>query len=789
MSVKCFPWMPRLPGRIFSAGYLAAGFLAAPALILLGWLLLHLPYPALDSFLNSPFSLEIVDRNGIPLQDLTLEQGLRREYAPLTTLPPFLVDTFLRSEDARFYIHPGVDPASMVRAAFQYAAAGNVVSGASTVTMQLARMVSPDDSAAAAGIGGKLHEALNALRIEVRLSKRRILELWLNSIPFGSNASGIVSAAKFYFGADPRELSAADALLLAVIPRSPELYNPVDHPDAAAKEAGKLARRLQTPVTRSEIERAARSAAARAASYRRPFELPHFVAEIAPLIPAARRAAGRPLRTTIDLETQHALEASLSARVAGAARNRITNGAGLVVDNQTGEILAWAGSTDFFDSAHSGQVDGVLIRRQPGSAIKPYLYALALEKGFTPATVLPDIPTQFGSSEVYIPENFNRRFNGPVRLRTALASSLNVPAVYTLQRIGVAGFVKKLRSLGFVSLEGQAQSVGSGLALGNAEVTLYELVRAFSVFPRDGSMLAYRWSAGGKAPDILTGSTENSPATDTEEAGRRVFTPTAAGLIRDILSDRVGRVTGFGTRSVLNTPYQAMFKTGTSNQFNNIWAVGATARYTVGVWMGNFSGATVVGKPGSSLPAAVVVEMLSLLSRGHTSAHEQFPPLKGVHRVEICALSGERATSNCTATVSEYFPDGVDPPSCTWHRGPGLPVWYPPVYQRWAERRDYNYLPGTPGPTAHATTTDSLSLVHPPDGSVFYYDPTAADDEQAVRVEAISSSDLPISVSVNGAFLAQGESPLAVLIPLRRGTFTVTGVQGDSRAGVRYTVR
>ncbi len=786
-------------GPLFGAGYLAVGFLAAPALLLSGWLLLHLPYPALDAFLASPYSLEIQDRKGIPLQVLTLDQGMRREYAPLSSLPPFLVDTFLRSEDARFYLHPGVDPASMIRAAFQYVVSGSILSGASTVTMQLARMVSPADSASAAGIGGKLREALNAMRIEAHLSKRRILELWLNSIPFGANARGVVSAAKTYFGAGPREISPADALLLAVIPRSPELYSPVDHPDAAAKAAEKLAERLKMSVAPSQIEREARSSAGRAASYRRPFELPHFIAEITPLISASRLAAGTPFRTTIDLETQHALEASLTARVAGAAANRITNGAGLVVDNRSGEILAWAGSTDFFDTVHSGQVDGVLIRRQPGSAIKPYLYALALEKGFTPATVLPDIPTQFGSSEVYIPENFNRRFNGPVRLRTALASSLNVPAVYTLQRIGVANFETKLRALGFVSLEGQTRNVGSGLALGNAEVTLYELVRAFSVFPRDGRTLTYRWSAdyartggvdsggtaAGTSPDILTGRAGETGVALSPD--RQVFTPTAAGLIRDILSDQVGRVTGFGTRSVLNTPYQAMFKTGTSNQFNNIWAVGATARYTVGAWMGNFSGSTVIGKPGSSLPAAVVVEMLSLLSRGDGSAREQFPPIRGVHRVEICALSGGRATSSCTATVSEYFPDGVDPPPCTWHRGPGLPVWYPPIFQRWAERRDYNFLPGTPGSATPAA--GMLALVHPPDGSVFYYDPTAGADEQAIRVEAISPSDLPISVSVNGAFMAEGESPLQVMVPLHRGAFTVTGVQGDNRATVRYTVR
>ncbi len=771
-------------------------------------MLLHLSFPALDRFLATPFSIEVDDRNGVPLQVLPLAEGLLREYQPALALPPYLVDIFLRSEDARFYLHPGVDPVSMLRAVAQYVASGRIISGASTITMQLARIVSPEESAQAHGISGKLREALNALRIEAHLSKTRILDLWLNSIPFGSNVNGVVSASKTYFGAAPSELSAADALLLAVIPRSPQRYNPIDNPAAAADEAAKLAARLRIPVTQEELRNAAEAARAAAAGYRRPFETPHFVTEIRPLIPAGRLVEGTPLRTTIDLTVQHSLEASLAARVSGAAKNRISNGAGLVVDNQTGEILAWAGSTDFFDVTHSGQIDGVLIRRQPGSTIKPYLYALALDKGFTPATVLPDIPTQFGSDEVYIPENFNRRFNGPVRLRTALASSLNVPAVYTLQRVGVANFVAKLAELGFVSLRGQQQTVGSGLALGNAEVTLYELVRAFSVFPRDGKTLGYRWSTEGTTPDILESESGGDPASARDSkaekvaaarrdsakgapapsGGRQVFSPTSAGLIRDILSDRVGRVTGFGTRSVLNTPFQAMFKTGTSNQFNNIWAVGATGRYTVGVWMGNFSGSTIIGKPGSSLPAAVVVEMLSLLSR----PHEEFPPIVGVHQVEICALSGEKATANCTATVPEYFADGVDPPPCDWHRGPGLPVWYPPLYQRWASRRDYNFVTTALNvrPRGSAVKAEAgMSIVHPPDGSVFYFDPTQRSEDQALRVEVISDSDEPISVSVNGAFMKEGPSPLAVMVPLRRGSFRISGEQGDNRASVSYTVR
>ncbi len=752
-------------------------FWFAPAVLAIWVGVMHLPYPDLERFLHAPYSLELQDRNGVPLKVLSLRDGLKREYVPLDHVPPYVVDILLRSEDSRFFFHPGIDPASLARAALQYAATGNFISGASTISMQLARLVSPEDSARSQGLWGKAREMVNALRLEAHLPKRRILELWLNSIPFGRNSIGIRSAAKIYFGGDLAELSPEESILLAVIPRSPSRYDPHENPRAASAEAMVLARRLGLKMQPKAVEDAAEASAGRAALYLWPAETPHFVAEISQLVPDALLASGLPIRTTIDIETQHSLEASLRARVSGARSNRISNGAGLVIDNRSGEIRAWVGSVDFSDIPNSGQIDGVLIRRQPGSAIKPYLYALALENGFTPASILPDIPMEFGSSEIYTPENFNGRFNGPVRLRTALASSLNVPAVYTLTRIGVGNFARRLDELGFVSLRGQAESVGTGLALGNAEVTLYEMVRAFSVFPRNGTPLVYQWNGEGSSRDILTGDSPKE-----HPVGLPLFSPAVSGLIRSILSDHVERVTGFGTRSILDTPYEAMFKTGTSNQFNNIWAIGATSRHTVGVWMGNFSGATVIGKPGSSLPAAVVVEMLSLISR----PNEKLPPMEGVHGVDICALSGGLATPYCPATVREYVPVGFSPETCIWHTGFGTPVSYPPQFQSWAQRRDIIRGASDSGWTGNGGTPE---LVHPQDGSVFYYDQSVRADEQAIRVEATSRDGRPISIRMDDAFIAEGTSPLVVYVPVRRGRHELELSQGRAAVRARFTVK
>ncbi|MEE8441531.1 MAG: transglycosylase domain-containing protein, partial [Spirochaetia bacterium] len=412
-------------------------FLSAPALIVAVWALLAVaPDRRLDEFLLRPYSLTITDRNGVLLQTLSLAEGLRREHVALGEMPALLVSVFQESEDERFYSHPGVDPLSLIRALVQNTRAGQIVSGGSTITMQLARLIRPHPT----GLEGKLSEALYAVRLESKLSKREILELWLNSIPFGSQTEGVASAARRIFGAAVAELSTEQILLLAVIPRRPANYDPRYNPDRAADAAFLLASRIGVEVGASAVSAAAKatdptSAGSRIAAPVSPFEAPHFVRFVALQLSDERLARGAPVRTTLDLDVQHALEAAIRARIASADRFRIGNGAGIVIDGRTGEILAYVGSADFFDEKRSGQIDGVRIARQPGSTLKPFLYSLALENGFSAATILPDIPTEFGTREIYVPENFNRRFNGPVRLRTALASSLNVPAVYTIERL------------------------------------------------------------------------------------------------------------------------------------------------------------------------------------------------------------------------------------------------------------------------------------------------------------------------------------------------------------------
>ena len=701
----------------------------------LGGLLLFstllLPFKEINTLRDGPWSLRLTDRHGRLLQILPVNnEGLRREFIALESVPPRLVLTMIESEDRRFRLHPGVDPVAILRALRDNLRAGRVVSGASTVTMQLAGRLHP----AGDGIGSKFREAWDALRLELRLSKNEILELWLNTLPFGSNVEGILSGSRRYFGNSLLLLTSEEAVALSRIPRSPARY------------AGE-------PVSDW------------------PFNAPHFSALIAGRYQGSRR---EPVATTLDMELQAALEGIIASRVSAAAEYRISTGAGLVLDSKTGEVLAYVGSADFYDSDASGQIDGVQILRQPGSTLKPFLYAQALEAGMTPSTLLPDVPLEFGAGEVYTPENFSNTYRGPVRLRVALASSLNIPAVHTVVQVGVASFVDRLIALGFSSLIGSREELGSGIALGNAEVSLFELATAFSVFPRKGVYLPARIVLYEELDRELDRGLDG-----TAPVARQVIDSRAAFLIRDILASPTGRIPGFGTETILNTPFEAIFKTGTSDQFTNIWALGATEKLTVGIWMGNFGGATVIGRPGSSLPAAAAVEFLTQAQeisryRSEAAGPGQLPA--GIVEREICSFSGQTAGPECPGRLREYFIMGTEPKPCQIHRG-GRTV-LPAEYRQWA---------GMKGINADYEGAGELTIHSPVPGAVYYLDPGLPAESQSLRVELDGGGALELLV--DGIPVVRGESPLIYHLPLRRGEHLLEARAEDARRQITFFVR
>ena len=786
--------------------------LAAAGFIVLFYLfLLILPFPELDAYRNMSYGTVISDRNGNVLRVLPAASGVKREWASLDEIPAGAVKVFIRAEDRRFYFHPGVDIISLAGSFLRNLKARRIVSGASTITMQLARLVHPHSG----GFAGKIREAWDALRLEAKLSKREILELWLNGIPFGSNIEGLPAMTRARFGRSINQLDDARAALLAAVPRRPGLYDPAVNPGAAVSAALSLSARCGLGLKEDELREAANEAARPIpgpADPRAPFLAPHFTERIAQSIlytdtvhsiqytdvDSAQHTSvhsiqytdGRNIkniRSTLDLGLQRYAEEQLGLELSLLSRNRVSNGAILAIENETGAVRVYVGSASWFDDAISGKIDGVRFRAQPGSCLKPFLYALALDSGFSPADILPDLPTVFGGREAYIPSNFNNRFNGPVRFRIALASSLNIPAVYLLERLGVNAFEEYLVNLGFDSVKETMGTHGTGLALGNAEVSLEEMVRGFSAFPRGGSPAALTWTEDEQA----------SPS-------RPVMSPYAAWMITDILSDKSSRFVGFGPAPTLVTPFASMFKTGTANQFQHIWALGATRRFTVGVWMGNFSGETVIGSTGSSIPARIASRLLSAMEQsagpenaaavspgsnasrragssgvtGIIKENLSGPPPPGAVELDICALSGMAAGPYCTGIVREWVRNDRVPPPCTWHTAAGL--FYPPEYRSWLAERFRS---------GGVQQEGGGRIRIPVPGAVYYLDPSLPPDAQALRIET-TGFDTEALVYADGLLMGSLNYAGVYAFPLSRGQHTVLVEDpGGTSASVEFEVR
>ena len=714
-------------------------------LIIISILLLRfLPYPELDVFLTErQYSTRIYDCNQNLIQILPLENGLRREYTNLEDIPEEVVKAFIQAEDQHFYSHSGIDVGSVFRAAFQNISNKSTISGASTITMQLARIISPSPTR---NILTKGKEAINALRLELRLSKEEILELYLNNLPFGFNTEGVSTAARTFYGKDLKSLTQEEIYTLAVIPRRPQSYNPLTNPTNCAERASQV---FNIPEEKSL------QTTKNAKTYEYPFLMPHYIQFL--IDNEAENQIGiykkEDIILSASLELQFLAEELLSRELEKYQDNRISNGAIFVTNTQTGQILAWVGSGDFRNEIAKGQIDGVLAQNQPGSSMKPFLYALALEKGYSPSTILPDIPLDFGFSELYIPQNFNNRFNGPMRFRIALASSLNVPAVYLLNQLGMETYLEKLKELHFDSLENQTP--GLGLALGNAEISLFELVNAFSVFPKNGYYLQNNFLQN---IDIET---------DVKSKATKVFTSDTSALICDILSDENSRALGFGYSEVFKPGFEAIFKTGTANQYQNITALGATPLYTVGVWMGNFDGETVLGKTGSSIPAAICKDLLMYLQG---TENIKFTPPNQWEKVEICSLSGKIPTKYCKERVFEYNPisSSVEKEYCTWHTENGLV--YPEIYRTWFGLKNRN---------GEILKEDgNLTILTPRNDSVFFYDPRAL-TKQKIKIEVVGgNTDSIFALLYNKdtqQFIDIQEItyPFDFYIPLNRGNFTL----------------
>ncbi|KKL83454.1 hypothetical protein LCGC14_1974580, partial [marine sediment metagenome] len=576
---------------------------------------LYVPFPPELLQPASLVSLRILDRNGYLLREVLSDEEGKSQRVSLQDISPNVILATVAAEDSRFYEHWGIDTRAILRATLQNIRARKIVSGASTLTQQVIKRIHHFPR----NWFWKLVEIWHALRMEVSLSKDEIITQYLNRIPYGNQTFGINAASWLYFDKPPAHLSLAEAAFLAGLPRGPSLYNPYRHFVRAKKRQEEvLGRMLSRGVVTEEKHRRALKEPLNIISPQISFRAPHFADFVLARIPLKERQNISSIRTTLDMQLQKDVETFVKNCVESLKEWKVTNAAALIMDNEKGEILSFVGSADFFDSHHSGQVSAVTALRQPGSALKPFTYALALEKGMNPATLILDAQIRISSNGIdYIPRNYDGKFHGLVRLREALACSYNISAIKILERIGVESLLNRLKKLSFDSLNKGADYYGLGLTLGGGEVTLLELVRAYSTLARSG---IFKKEKIFLEINDIQGKAKPLP----EDEPLRLFSAQVSYIITDILADSDARIPAFGAGSVLSLPFPCAVKTGTSGNFRDNWAIGYTPHYTVGVWVGNFDGQPMRNVSGVSGAGPLFRDIMLLLDKREKKTSSSF---------------------------------------------------------------------------------------------------------------------------------------------------------------------
>jgi 1A family penicillin-binding protein len=626
----------------------------------------------------------ILDRNGDLLYEIIDPNAGRRTYVTLDKISPALVAATIATEDKDFYNHPGYDVFAIIRAIWQNYTTGQTVSGASTITQQLARniLLSPEERSQQTYLR-KAREIILAAEITRRYTKDQILELYLNQIYYGNLAYGIEAAAETYFGTTADKLTLAQAAFLAGLPQSPSVYDIYTNREATlGRDQQVLALMAQVsyeqncikvsnssqPICVSPADAAEAAAEIRNYNFQPPvinMRYPHWVNYVRSQLESNYDAqtiyhSGFTIYTTLDPALQDYAQQVVASQIAKLTANNATDGALVAIRPSTGEILAMVGSTDYYNTAISGQINmAVSETRQPGSSIKPVNYVAAFEKGWTPATLIWDVPSEFPPSgdpndprPPYIPVNYDGKFHGPVTVRTALANSLNIPAVKTLQFVGVYGdhgFIAMANRMGITSLN--RSDYGLSLTLGGGDVSVLEMTGMYSVFANGGVRIPPVSIL--KIVDHLGNVVYQY---NTPPQGEQIVSPQHAYLITSILSDNQARAMEFGTNSVLNLPFPAAAKTGTSNDFRDNWTLGYTPDLVTGVWVGNADYTPMVNTTGLTGAAPIWSQFMQYavpyVTNGHPSPFVR-PP--GIVEETICALSGTLPSQWCKATRTEIF--------------------------------------------------------------------------------------------------------------------------------------
>jgi penicillin-binding protein 1C len=691
-------------------------------------------------------SIQICDRNGELLREVLSFDYKTSVWIPLERMSPWMIWATIIQEDKGFLFHHGFDICALVRASYDNIRRGRVVSGGSTITMQVAKIVL---NLRSRSIASKILEIIYALKIELYLTKQEILEIYLNRVPYGNQTYGIEAAARLYFRKGADQLSLSESCTLAAIPKAPSLLNPYTGEAALRKARDLLLRRLQA--------RTCLDALTFGMSQKEPlhlalkelnFEAPHFVDYI--LTQKARQFnSAASIITTIDRSLEKTLEKMLNTTLESLRDYHVKQGAIIVMDIETGEILAMVGSRDYFD-ATEGQVNGCLSPRQPGSSIKPFLYALALQSGMRLSELLPDTVVEFRLRDgtCFAPRDYGHQYHGPTRAREALASSFNVPAVYLVERLGVERFHELLLQLGFHNLNKGPAYYGLSLGLGAGEVSLLELVNAYRVFARGGAFnnaCAIRTIYDHRGKKLVL----------PEEDPRHILSAEIAYLITDVLTDDASRYKAFNTDNALHLPFACAAKTGTSKDYRDNWCVGYTTRFAVGVWVGNFDGAVMQGVSGISGAAPLFRDIMIELHR--PDYPEAFKRPTALACANICARSGWIARKECPNVIEEiYLPGTVPIDSCDIHGTT--------VQTKMARPLLANAQIGTHG----------IDILEPNVGDIYRIDPQITISTQSIKFKIRADEHVQdVSFRVDGEVISHEAYPFECFWYPARGTHTL----------------
>jgi len=626
---------------------------------------------SIQANLETP-SIRITDRNGRLIYDILPKQGGRHAELSFDDIPQCMKDATTAVEDKYFYTNSGVDFEGILRALWIDLRGGGTIAGGSTITQQVARnLLLSQNERYERTLRRKLRETILAWELTQKYSKNDILALYLNQVNYGGTAYGIEAAAETYFGKSTSDLILPECALLAGLPQAPGLYDPFTNPDLAKQRQQVVLglMEIQGDITHAQLT----AAEAAPLSYNPapfPIEAPHFIwiikDQLDELFSSGRLNPNQSLvvRTTLDLNDQQLAEQIVARHIEefkpkpNEINHNVNNAALVILDSHNGEILALVGSADYFDSSIDGALDMATSPRQTGSAFKPFIYALALDPNqpgpWTAATSLLDASTTFitHNGQPYTPVDYDGREHGPVSVREALASSLNIPAVRTLKKVGIENTINLADHLGITSL-GNPQDYDLSLVLGGGEVSLLQLSTAYASLANSG------YYTGNYSILDIRDADSNLLYTQDQTPALQVFDPRVVWLISDILSDDRAREIGFGLNSTLKIDRTAAVKTGTTTNFHDNWTIGYTPDLLVGVWVGNSNYEAMHNVTGVTGAAPIWNEAMRALLAGKPD--EPFVRPDGMKQVEVCDLSGLLPTPACPHTRMEWFINGTEP--------------------------------------------------------------------------------------------------------------------------------